>query len=108
MAIILGVIEPVAHQKRGRGLEADESELGKRRMLLDLVEESADRQGDGSPLGEERQQAPESVAAVDDVLDQHDVLAGEIGLGIVEEVDVAARDRAAPVRARDQKVDLKG
>ena len=51
-------------------------------------------------------QAIQRPAGVDDVFHQQDVLSLELGLRIVHQPDVAARDRRVTVARRDQKVDV--
>jgi hypothetical protein len=44
---VFGMIEAVPHEKRLRGIEPDEPELGNRLMLIGLVQQGTDRERSG-------------------------------------------------------------
>jgi hypothetical protein len=71
------------------------------------VEERAYLDGSRIPCLKQVHQPAQRAPRVDDVFNQQDVLALELGLGIVQKANMPTRDRRIPVAACHEEVDLK-
>ena len=106
MTIVLGVVEPVADQKRRWRPEPDEAELRARLGRQLLVEQRADGQAPRPPRAQQRHQALQGLPGINNILDQEDMFALEPGFRVVEQADRPAGHLAVAVGAGHQEIDL--
>src|SRR5687767_2753907 len=106
MTKVLGVIEPISDQKGRWSPEPYETELRARLGRQLLVEERADGQASRPPCSQQRHQALQRLASINNILDQQDMFAFQPGLGIVKQPYRTARDLPIPIRAGNQKINL--
>jgi hypothetical protein len=71
-----------------------------------LVQQRANLQRTRIPCPKEIHQATQGSARIDDVLDQQDVLALQLGFGIVQQPNVPTLLCSVAVTRRNEKIDL--
>jgi hypothetical protein len=98
-AEVFGMVQTVADQELVRRVEPTQLRLADQVRRDVLVQESTNFQRLGSPLLQQGHQPRQRGAAVDDVLDQDDVLPFQRDAGVVEEVHHPRGGGAAPVAA---------
>lgn len=87
--VLLRVVEAVADDELVGNVEADPLDVDRDLGRLGLPQEGADLQGGGLAGAEVRQQPGQGQAGVDDVLDDQDVLALDVGVEVLEDPDDA-------------------
>src|SRR6266511_688844 len=103
---VFRVIESVPHEEHSRSVEPDERRLELEMLGQMLMQQRTDLQTPRRALAQQRHQPVEGLPRIDDILDQEDVLTPQLRLRIVQQPDVAARDRIRAVARRDQEVHL--
>src|ERR1039457_3282307 len=99
-------VEPVAdHELRG-DLEADVAQIEGHALLPLLHQQGADLEAGRAARLEVPAQVVEGEAAVDDVLDDQHVAAGQVGVEVLHDPDHARGAGRAPVRRDRHKVDV--
>ena len=104
---VLGVIQSVPDQELVRCVESDELRVGYCRCsamcLCSSAQISSER---GFRARKKIHQPVQRPAGIDDVLDEQDVLALELGFRIIHQPDVPARHRRVAVARGDEEIDL--
>src|SRR5437879_5353730 len=103
---VVGEHDPVPHDEHTRRFEPDERRLELEMLGQMLMQQRTDLQAPRRALPQERHQAVEGLPRVDDILHQEDVLTAQLGFRIVQQPDVATRNRIGAVAGRDQEVHL--
>src|SRR2546426_3799108 len=105
---VFGVIEPVPHEEHPRSVEPDERRLELEMLGQMLMQQGTDFQAPWRSLAQQRHQSVEGLSRIDDILHQEDMLTPQLGLRIVQQAHVPARDRIVAVARRHQEVHLEG
>src|SRR5580704_4053109 len=106
VAVALGDVQPVAHDEVARDGEADVAQGDLDALLALLDEQGADIEALRLARVEVAAEIVERQAAVDDVLDDEDAAALELGVEVLDDADDAAGLGRAAVRAHGHEVDV--
>src|SRR5690348_15748912 len=106
MPKVFGVIEPVPHEEYARGVEPDERRLELEMLGEMLMQQGTNLQAAWRALAQQHHQTVEGLSRIDDILHQEDMLTPQLGLRIVQQADIPARDRIVAVAGRHQEVHL--
>src|SRR5450759_3677959 len=107
VAVLLVQVEPVSDDELRPDREAEELDRDVPVLREVLLEQRGDPHGPRLPRREEIEDLPERQPRVDDVLEQQDVLSGDVHREVADQLDVPAR-AGAGVGADLQEVDDDG
>ena len=106
--VIIGIVQTVADDKLIADLKAAEVGLVLAGMRAGLVEEGDGRDRRGLPCGEQLLEILHGQTGVDDVLDDHDVTAGDVVVKVLDEAHDAGRFGVLTVAGNGDEVHVNG
>ena len=101
---MLGVVQTVTHHKGVGDGEAGVVDLHRLDPAVRLIQQGAQADGGGAPLLQHPQQVAQSVARVQNILHQEDVLALDVAGQVLGDLDLAAGGAAGAVGGHRHKV----